>query len=62
MKKEYIGDSVYIEFDGFGLIMTTENGRPTDPSNEIYLEPEVFQALIRFAKKWGMKVPEGKGV
>ena len=27
-KKTYLGDSVYAEFDGFHLILTTENGCP----------------------------------
>lgn len=42
-KKQYIGDSVYVDFDGHGLILTTENGY--GPSNKIYLEPEVYFAL-----------------
>jgi hypothetical protein len=47
--KEYIGDSVYVEMDDFGgLTLTTENGLPTDPSNEIYIEPEVWNSLLRF--------------
>ena len=49
MGKEYIGDSVYVEFDGFSFILTTENGTPVDPSNRIVLEPEVWRALRRYA-------------
>ena len=45
--KQYIGDSVYVAFDGNGLILTTENGLPDDPSNRIYLEPEVCVAFVK---------------
>jgi hypothetical protein len=45
--KEYLGDSVYATSDGYGITLTTENG--FGPSNEIYLEPEVLEALNRYA-------------
>lgn len=48
--KRYIGDSVYIDTDGCGLILTTENGLPGDPSNEIYLEMEVYEALVEYVQ------------
>jgi len=51
MKKTYLGDSVYVEFDGNGLILTTENGLPDGPSNTIYLEPEVSIALVEFIER-----------
>jgi len=41
--KEYLGDSVYAEWDGLGVILTTENGM--GPSNRIVLEPEVLAEL-----------------
>jgi hypothetical protein len=47
--KEYIGDSVYAEWDGYGVVLTTENGfRPT---NRIYLEPGVVAALAKFIRE-----------
>jgi hypothetical protein len=48
MKKLYLGDSVYAEFDGFGILLTTENGYPDDPQNKIYLEPGVLDALDNY--------------
>lgn len=51
MKKEYLGDSVYAEFDGFGIVLTTENGGGREPSNCIVLEPEVYHALVGFVEK-----------
>lgn len=44
--KTYIGDSVYVEFDGFGLILTTDSGY--GPNNTIYLEPATYESLIVF--------------
>jgi hypothetical protein len=52
--KQYLGDSVYADCDGFGITLTTENG--DGPSNTIYLEPEVLNALDRY-RKW-LKEPE----
>lgn len=47
----YLGDSVYAEFDGYRVILTTQNGLPTDPSNKIYIEPRVLEALNSFYKR-----------
>ena len=47
IEKDYLGDSVYAESDGFGgIVLTTENGE--GPSNTIYLDPYVLDALTRF--------------
>lgn len=51
MPRDYLGDSVYVAFDGNGLILTTENGGPFPPSNIIYLEMEVIAALLRFVER-----------
>jgi len=51
MTKEYIGDSVYAEYDGYSVKLTTENGLPSDPSNTIFLEPEVLQSLNYFVER-----------
>jgi hypothetical protein len=48
IKKVYLGDSVYAKFDGFHIVLTTENGLPSDPSNVIALAPDVQIALVRF--------------
>lgn len=49
--KRYIGDSVYADFDGYHIILTTENGLPNDPSNRIALEPAVIDCLILY-REW----------
>ena len=44
--KVYLGDGAYARFDGYGIVLTAENGiRATDT---IYLEPEVYRALVAF--------------
>lgn len=47
-EKRYIGDSVYADFDGYHIVLTTENGH--GPSNTIALEPEVVRALNGYVK------------
>lgn len=51
-KADYIGDGVYTEFDGRGITLKANDH--VSPTDTIYLEPEVFEALIRFAKRMGM--------
>lgn len=47
--KTYIGDSVYVDFVGFGLLLTTENGY--GPSNQIVLDWEVYEALVKYVER-----------
>lgn len=44
IKKTYLGDGVYIHFDGFHYVLTTENGY--GPTNTIALDPHVTQTLM----------------
>jgi len=48
--KRYLGDGVYVEFDGFNMVLTTENG--VSVSNRIVLEPEVNRAYMEFVAGW----------
>jgi hypothetical protein len=47
--KVYLGDSVYLEIDRDTIILTTENG--CGPTNTIYLEADVLDALIAHIEK-----------
>ena len=47
----YLGDSVYVAFDGNGLVLTTEDGMEDGPTNTIYLESEVYRALMSFVAR-----------
>ncbi len=50
IKKLYLGDGLYAEFDGYMLKLFTQTG------NEVFLEFEVYQALVKFAEQiWGLK-------
>lgn len=52
MRKEYLGDSVYIQEEDCALVLTTENGQDslgnTIIGNAIYLEPETLCSLQRY--------------
>ena len=49
MYKEYLGDGVYIEFDGYGFVITTEDGYST--TNRIVLEPYVYEQMLEYVNK-----------
>ena len=44
--KRYLGDAVYVDFDGFALVLTTENGIAV--TNTIVLEPDVYGHLAQY--------------
>lgn len=56
--KAYIGDSVYVQFDGYHIVLTTENGYPDDPRNRIALEPEVYSALGEWVARLKERIAE----
>ena len=47
--KIYLGDGAYAEYDGYALILTTEDG--VRVTHSIYLEPEVYKMLELFVHK-----------
>ncbi len=47
--KAYIGDSVYVDFDGDSLVLTTENGYRA--TNTIVMEPAVYEALTLYVER-----------
>jgi len=49
IRKEYLGDGAYIQYDGWNFILTTENGIQT--TNEIVLNPEVAKSLLDYINK-----------
>jgi len=45
----YLGDGVYAIFDGYGIwLHANDHENPTD---RIYLEPSVFDSLVRFREE-----------
>jgi hypothetical protein len=55
MEKEYLGDSVYAEYDYGAIVLTTENGLTSDPSNTVVIENFVMDELNRFAFSKGYR-------
>ena len=55
----YIGDGVYITFDGYGYILRANHHEEDQCSDQIYIEPCVLRKLINFDKamksKYGVK-------
>lgn len=47
--KDYIGDGVYVEYDGYGIALNANDA--TNPTDSIYLEPEVCAGLLRFIQR-----------
>ena len=46
---DYLGDGVYALFDGYGIwLHANSHDQPTD---RVYLEPEILSALNRFADR-----------
>ncbi len=48
-EKRYLGDGVYMVYDGYSLHLTTEDG--ISATNTIVLEPEVWQSFDRYTKE-----------
>ncbi len=46
-EKEYMGDAVMAEFDGYQIILRTEDGN----NNIIYMEPEVANKLKKYIEE-----------
>jgi len=49
MTKKYLGDGAYVDFDGFMLILTAENG--TEATDTICLEPDVWYSLLAYVEE-----------
>ena len=45
---EYLGDSVYVGYDGYHIWLNTQNGYSDDPRNAIALEPPVYENLLKW--------------
>lgn len=45
-EKVYLGDAVYAHYDGYHVVLTTENG--ISATNTIYLDNQVLDALAAY--------------
>ncbi len=58
---EYLGDSVYVGYDGYHIWLNTQNGYPDDPRNAIALEPQVYAALLRWVENLKIQLKDTSG-
>ncbi len=58
--KAYLGDSVYVQLDDYGIQLMTDNGLPSGPSNLIYMEKEVIQSLVDWLIRNKLLIVRGK--
>ncbi len=47
--KDYLGDGVYVKFDGYHIVLYLDNG--FGPHSPIALEPDVMDKLARYTKR-----------
>ena len=48
-KKEYLGDGAYINFDGYHVVLTAENG--ICATDTVALEPQVLDAFMQYVDR-----------
>jgi hypothetical protein len=49
MYEDYLGDAVYVHFDGFSIWLTANKGSTNE--QVICLEPDVYLALTRYVER-----------
>lgn len=47
--KDYLGDGAYIDFDGYGYILTAENG--ICATDTVYLEQSVLRNFLEYIER-----------
>lgn len=48
-KKIYLGDGAYVNFDGYHIVLTTENG--VCATDTVCLEPHVLEAFLDYVSR-----------
>ncbi len=56
--KEYLGDAVYVEFDGWSVVLTTEDG--IRATNTVVLEPALLIELDEYLKRLVVFIAEAR--
>lgn len=47
--KRYLGDGAYVDFDGWNILLTAENG--INVTNTVVLEPEVLSHFLEYIEE-----------
>lgn len=54
--RQYLGDSVYVDWDGYNIVLQTDNGMGID--QQIFVEPEVFEKLCTYVEELHRKLEQ----
>jgi hypothetical protein len=58
MNKEYLGDGAYINYDGFSIVLTTEDG--ISVQNTVVLEPYTVQAFENYIERLRAEIKQAE--
>lgn len=53
-RKQYLGDGAYVSFDGYAVVLTTEDGINT--TNRVVLEPEILKHFEDWVERLRLSV------
>lgn len=45
----YLGDGLYVAFDGYQLCLMANS--PTEPTDTVYIEPQVWSQLVAYVER-----------
>lgn len=48
-EKQYLGDGAYVNFDGYHVVLTAENG--IYATDTIALDPEVLERFLKYVER-----------
>jgi hypothetical protein len=55
MNRQYLGNSLYAHYNGFHIVLCTDNGH--GPTNELFLDNKVIENLLTFIEEtWDIKI------
>lgn len=49
MPKEYLGDGLYVHFDGYQVVLSAFNG--IEDTNTVYLDSSVLRAFLEYIER-----------
>lgn len=60
MNKEYLGDGAYVDYDGFSVILTTEDG--ISVQNRVVMEPNVVEAFEGYVARLRKELEQARAI
>jgi hypothetical protein len=49
--EDYLGDGLYVDYDGFQICLAANDKVSGNPTDKVYLEPNVIAAFIRYLER-----------